>query len=67
MHHIKGGSLVLGVLFMLSPIIKTFQNNFADNTSYALTFVMILIHLGWRDYGYVFTPEYSTLLIFQKK
>jgi hypothetical protein len=61
MHHIKGGILVLGVLYLLSPVLKTFQNNFADNTTYATAGILVVIHLGWRDYSYIFDKEYKIM------
>ena len=38
------------ILFVLSPIMKTINENYADNTTYALSLGLIILHLFTKDY-----------------
>mmetsp|Transcript_12695 Transcript_12695/g.10850 ORF Transcript_12695/g.10850 Transcript_12695/m.10850 type:complete len:139 (+) Transcript_12695:263-679(+) len=53
-YHIKGGIIVLGFVYFLSPIFRTFHANYADNTTYALICGLSVIHMVLKDYGYVY-------------
>lgn len=56
-YHIKAAISVVGLLFMLSPILKTFHSNYADNTTYALATGLIVVHLVFNDYDYVYEDK----------
>lgn len=58
---LKTGATVIGFVFVLSPMLKTLFNNYADNTTYAISYGLVLGHLILRDYGYVYSKGNSTI------
>ena len=45
--------LLLGVLLALSPVLATLTNSFSNDTIYALSIMLMIIHVVSHDYGYV--------------
>merc|ERR1712137_547593 len=45
--------LLLGVLAALSPVLATLTNSFSNDTIYALSIMLMIIHVVSHDYGYV--------------
>ena len=45
--------LLLMTLYAVSPMLATLTNSFSDDTIFALTFMLLAIHLAIQDYGYV--------------
>merc|ERR1712137_138601 len=45
--------LLLGVLAALSPVLATLTNSFSNDTIYALSIMLMSIHIVSHDYGYV--------------
>ena len=56
--NLKSGAIVIGFVLLLSPMIQTFFQNYAENTTYAISYALVLIHLILRDYAYVTSKEY---------
>ncbi|GAM28491.1 hypothetical protein SAMD00019534_116670 [Acytostelium subglobosum LB1] len=44
--------LLFGTVYGLSPVLRTLTNSFSDDTIWALTFILLLAHLFFHDYGY---------------
>ncbi|EGG24433.1 RhoGAP domain-containing protein [Cavenderia fasciculata] len=44
--------LLFGTVYALSPVLRTLTNSFSDDTIWALTFILLLAHLFFHDYGY---------------
>jgi len=69
--NIKSACIIVGLILLLSPVLKTFNSNYASDTIYALSFGTILLHLISKDYVFVFEKntndinvDNSTLSIF---
>lgn len=45
--------LLLGVLIGLSPVLATLTNSFSNDTIYALSIMLMLIHVVLQDYGFI--------------
>ena len=45
--------LLIGVLLALSPVLATLTNSFSNDTIYALTTMLMVIHVVSHDYGYI--------------
>ena len=55
---LKQGALVIIFIWLLSPILESFYKNYASNTTYAISYGLIVIHLVFKDYAYVYSKEY---------
>jgi phosphatidylinositol glycan class C protein len=70
--NIKSAGIIVGFLFILSPVLKTFNSNYSSDTIYAISFGLIIFHLISKDYGFIFDKgntgdiniDNSTLSIF---
>jgi len=54
---VKECSIVICCILILSPVIETFYKNYASNTTYAISYGLIVIHLVLKDYAYVYSSE----------
>jgi len=45
--------LLFGTVFALSPVLRTLTNAFSDDTIWALTSFLLILHLYFHDYGFV--------------
>jgi len=52
--NVKSVCVIGGFLFILSPVLKTFNSNYTTDTIYALSFGLIVLHLISKDYGFIF-------------
>jgi len=69
--NLKSACIIVGLIFLLSPVLKTFNSNYASDTIYAMSFGLVLFHLITKDYGFIFEKstndiniDNSTLAIF---
>jgi len=55
---IKECTIVICCILILSPVIETFYKNYASNTTYAISYGLIIIHLVLKDYAYVYSNDF---------
>lgn len=58
--------LLLGVLLGLSPVLATLTNSFSNDTIYALSIMLMLIHVVSHDYGYIIGSADKLIFYFMK-
>ena len=49
---VKSLAILVGILFGLSPVVKTLVASFSSDSIWALTIGAFVIHLFWHDYSY---------------
>eukprot|EP00457_Paulinella_chromatophora_P013281 gb/GEZN01013565.1/.p1 GENE.gb/GEZN01013565.1/~~gb/GEZN01013565.1/.p1 ORF type:complete len:321 (+),score=2.02 gb/GEZN01013565.1/:38-1000(+) len=52
-------ALLAGVLLGLSPVLQTLTSTYSSDTIWALTFLLMTLHLIAHDYSYINSPEAS--------
>jgi hypothetical protein len=62
--NIKSIGVIISILLLFAPVMKTVNQTYSDDTIYALTTGFISYHLIMRDYDYESKAKYQYILIY---